>query len=81
MDLVSLTLTGLVAIGTVNVISFFKPDLDSKVKFFLSFLVAFAVAFVPPAFSAPILVNVRLALEAALAASGTYKLAQKVGGQ
>jgi hypothetical protein len=81
MDLATLTLTGLVAIGTVNVISFFKPDLDSKIKFFLSFLVAFAVAFIPLEFGNVILNNAKVALEAALAASGTYKLVQKIGNE
>lgn len=80
MDLASLTLVGLAALGTVNVISFFYPNLDSKVKFALSAVAAFVVAFVPTGWGGIILTNAKLALEAALAASGAYKLAQKAGG-
>jgi hypothetical protein len=80
MDISSLTLAGLVAIGAVNAISFFKADLDSKIKFAISFVVAFAVLFVPVELGSMLLQKAKEALEIALAASGTYKLAQKVGG-
>ena len=80
MEFGSLTLAGLIAIGTVNVISFFKTDLDSKIKFAISFVVAFAVLFVPFEVGNVILQKIKDALEIALAASGTYKLATKVGG-
>jgi hypothetical protein len=76
MDIASLTLTGLVAIGTVNIISFFKPNLDSRVKFFLSFIVAFGVTFIPAELGNLLLNNAKIALEAALGGSGVYKLFQ-----
>ena len=80
MDITNLTLIGLVALGTVNVISFFKSDLDSRIKFALSFVIAFAVTFIPVDIANIILAKAKEALEAALAASGVYKIAQKVGG-
>lgn len=81
MDIANLTLTGLVAIGVVNVIGFFKPGMDSRLKFFLSFVAAFVVMFVPAEIGGIILKNSKIALEAALAASGVYKLSQKIGGE
>jgi hypothetical protein len=80
MDIFNMTLVGLVALGAVNVISFFKPDMDSRVKFAISVVVAFVVAFIPPDLGNIVLDKLRLALEAALAASGTYKLFTKAGG-
>lgn len=80
MDLGNLTLVGLVALGTVNVISFFQPGMDSKLKFGLSFLVAFAVTFVPVELAGQLAQNIKVAAEAALGASGIYKLADKAGG-
>jgi len=80
MDIVNLTLTGLVALGVVNVVGFFKPDLDSRIKFALSFVVAFSITFIPVELSNVILANAKVALEAAFGASGVYKLASKAGG-
>lgn len=79
MDIQNLTLTGLTAIGVVNVITFFKPGLDSKVKFALSAIAAFAVMFVPAEIGGIILTNAKEALVAAFAASGVFKLATKMG--
>lgn len=81
MDIFQMGLIGLVALGAVNVISFFKPDMDSRVKFAISVVVAFVVAFVPLEVGNVILDKLRLALEAAFAASGTYKLFTKAGGE
>lgn len=81
MDIANLTLTGLVALGAVNVIGFFKPDLDSRIKFTASFVVAFLVAFIPVELGSLLLQNAKLALEAAFAASGVYKLFAKAGGE
>lgn len=81
MNLNDLTLVGLVALGVVNVISFFKPDMKSEVKFALSFLVAFLVTFVPQDLGSIVLENAKLALTAAFAASGVYKIASKAGGR
>lgn len=80
VDLTSLTLTGIVALGVVNVIGMFKPDLDSRIKFAASFVVAFIVTFIPVSVSNILLQNIKVALEAAFGASGVYKLAQKAGG-
>lgn len=80
MDITTLTLTGLTAIGVVNVATFFKPDMDSRVKFALSVLAAFVVTFVPADIGMIILDKAKEALVAAFAASGTYKIATKAGG-
>jgi hypothetical protein len=80
MDLSSATFIGLMTLGIVNVVTFFKPDLDSKVKFALSVVAAFALTFVPAELGSVILEKAKVALEIAFAASGTYKLATKIGG-
>lgn len=76
----SLTFVGLATLGIVNVISFYKPDLDSKTKFLISIVAAFGLTFVPAEIGNILLDKMKVALEVAFAASGTYKLAQKVGG-
>ena len=81
MDLQNITLAGLVAIGVVNVISFWKPGLDSKIKFGASLLAAFAVTFIPQNLGVVILNHAKDALTVAFAASGVYKIAQKAGGE
>lgn len=80
IDIASLTLNGLVAIGTVNLVMLFKPDVDSRIRFILSFIAALAVSFIPPDLGTVLLTKAKEAIMVALAASGTYKLAQKVGG-
>lgn len=79
-DIAQLTLGGLTAIGVVNVVTFFRPDLDSKVKFALSAVAAFAVAFVPVEIGNVVLEKAKEAVIVAFAASGIFKLAQKAGG-
>lgn len=79
MDLMTVSLAGLVAIGATNVVTFFKPGLDSKVKFAISFVVAFLVLFVPVELGNQLLDQARMALEVAIATSGAYKLFQVVG--
>lgn len=79
MDLTSMTLAGLFAIGVVNVITFFRPDLDNKIKFALAFLAAFIALFVPAELGNEVLNKAKLALEVAFASSGTYKLFGKIG--
>lgn len=81
MDLTNVTLVGLMALGIVNVLGFFKPDLDSRVKFTASLAAAFAVTFIPAEMGVILLDKVKLALEAAFAASGLYKIATKAGGK
>jgi hypothetical protein len=76
MDIANLTLVGLIAIGTVNVITFFKADLDSRIKFAAAFVVAFIATFIPVDLGTILLNNAKIALEAALAGSGVYKLFQ-----
>lgn len=81
MDIFQMGLVGLVALGAVNVVTFFKPDMDSRLKFAISVVVAFVVAFIPNDIGNILLDKMRLALEAAFAASGTYKLFTKAGGE
>jgi hypothetical protein len=80
MDITSVTFAGLMTLGFVNVVTFYKPELDSKVKFFISFLFALAVLFIPSELGNMLLDKMKEAIEIALAASGTYKLLTKAGG-
>ena len=80
-DLTSVTFIGLITIGVVNVITFFKPDIKSEIKFGISVLVAFGLTFVPPDMGNIILEKARLAISTAFLASGAYKLASKAGGE
>lgn len=80
LDLSNATLVGLAIIGVVNVISFWKPVLDPKVKFAISVGVALLIGFIPADLGAEILNRLVVALSAAFAASGGYKLSQKIGG-
>lgn len=79
-QLIGLSFIGLMTVGFVNVLTFFKPDMDSKVKFAASVVFAFALTFVPVEMGNVILEKVITALEAAAAMSGVYKLAMKAGG-
>lgn len=79
MEFQSLTLAGLASIGVVNVVLMFKPDIDSRIKFIIAFLTAFAVLFIPQEFGNMLLEKLKLALEVAFASSGTYKLFQVAG--
>lgn len=81
LDVQSLTLVGLAAIGSVNVLMMWKPDIDSKTKFLVSLVVAFAITFIPRDLGNVILEHLQTAIEVALAASGVYKLATKAGGE
>jgi protein-S-isoprenylcysteine O-methyltransferase Ste14 len=80
-DLINLTLVMFVGIGVVNVISFFKPNIDSRIKFVIAFVAVLAITFIPVELGSIILEKVKIALEVALASSGIYKIAQKAGGQ
>ena len=80
MDLANATFIGLATLGMVNVTTFFYPNLDSKLKFGLSIVAAFVLTFVPPSIGVLVLDKAKLAIETALAVSGSYKLAMKVGG-
>lgn len=80
MDFTSITFAGLMTLGFVNVVTFFQPDIDSKIKFFISFLFALAVLFVPVELGNMLLDKMKQAIEIALVTSGGYKIAQKAGG-
>lgn len=80
MDIFQLALPGLVVLGVVNVITFFKPDMDSRIKFAISFVVALAVLFIPTELGAMWADKIKEAITVAFAASGVYKLATKAGG-
>lgn len=82
MDLNSTTLAGLAAVGVVNVVSFFKPTLDSRVKFALSVVTAFLIiALVPVSLGEKLFDQAKQALVIAFGMSGIYKIASKAGGQ
>jgi hypothetical protein len=81
MDLVTTSLAGLVAIGTVNVIDIFHPISDSRIKFGIAFVVAFIVLFIPVELGNQLLNQAKIALEVAVASSGTYKLFQVIGSK
>lgn len=81
MDLTNATFIGLATLGIVNVVTFFKPDLDSRVKFALSVAAAFALTFIPAETGSIILEKMKLALTTAFAMSGVYKLATRAGGR
>lgn len=81
MDIFNLALPGLVALGVVNVITMWKPDIDSRIKFLASFLVALGVLFIPEDLGAMWADKIKEALTVAFAASGTYKLFSKAGGE
>jgi hypothetical protein len=76
----NLTFVGLATLGIVNVITLFKSDLDSKYKFLISVVAAFALTFVPASLGTVLLDKMKIAVEVAFAMSGVYKLAQKAGG-
>ncbi len=80
LDLQNITLAGLAAIGAVNVLTMFKPGIESKYKFLASLVVAFICTFVPTDLGNVILDHIKTSLEIAFAASGVYKLATKAGG-
>lgn len=67
-------------VGFVNVVTFFKSDLDSRVKIGLAILFAFALTYVPNTIANDLLERAKQAIEIALTVSGAYKLSQKIGG-
>ena len=80
MDFGSLTLTALFAVGAVNVVLLFKPDIDSKWKFVISFVAAFIAYFIPADLGQVLLNAAKEAIAAAIIGSGIYKVATKAGG-
>lgn len=80
MDFSDITFIGLISLGFVNVVGFYFPLMDSKLKFGLSVAVAFSLTFVPAELGNIILDKAKLALGVAFGASGIYKLATKAGG-
>jgi len=79
MDLSSLTFVGLATLGIVNVVTLFKEDIDSRYKFLISIVAAFILTFIPAELGSQLLDKMKVAVEVAFAASGTYKLASKAG--
>lgn len=80
IDITNATFVGLATLGVVNVITLFRPGIDSRYKFLISIVAAFALAFVPADLGSQLLDKMKIAVTVAFAASGTYKLAQKAGG-
>lgn len=80
MDIGNLTLTALFAVGAVNIILLFKPEIDSKWKFAISFVAAFIAYFIPADLGSIILNAAKEAIAAAVVGSGIYKIATKTGG-
>lgn len=81
MEVLTMGFIGVMTIGVINVVGFFKPDLDSRIKIALSIAVAFGLTFVPADISNLLLAKITLALEVTAFATGGYKLAQKIGGK
>ena len=81
MDFGSLTLTALFAVGAANVVLLFKPDVDSRIKFGISFVAAFIAFFIPADLGSIILNAAKEAIAAAIIGSGVYKVATKAGGK
>lgn len=77
----NLAFVGLITVGVVNVITFYKPDLDSKIKFTISLVVALALSFMPESFGGYVADRIKVAIEIAFAASGAYKLMTRAGGK
>lgn len=80
LDLGNVTLVGLAIIGAVNAVTIFRPQTDSRTKFIISVVVALIIGFIPADLGAEILNKLVTALTAAVAASGGYKISQKLGG-
>lgn len=80
MDFGSLTLTALFAVGAVNAVLLFKPEISSKTKFVISFVAAFIAFFIPADLGNLILNAAKEAIAAAIIGSGIYKVATKAGG-
>lgn len=80
MDFGSLTLTALFAVGAVNVVTFFWPTADSRVKFAISFVAALIAFFIPADLGTVLLNAIKEAIAAAIIGSGIYKVATKAGG-
>lgn len=76
----TLSLAGLVSIGAVNLLLMFRPNVDSRIKFVVQFIFAFAVLFIPTDISNFLLEKTIEALKITFAGSGLYKLVSKAGG-
>lgn len=81
IDLGNATLAGLAIIGAVNAVVIFRPQTSSQAKFIISVVVALIVGFLPLAAQGYIMAHLIGALTAAFAASGGYKIAQKLGSK
>lgn len=79
IDFQTASLALLMVIGGVNIINFFFPLTDSRIKFAVSLAIAFAVSFIPAEIGSILLEKLRDAIQIAVAASGLYKVSQVVG--
>ena len=80
MDFQTLTLVGLMAYGTVALISWRYPKMAKELKFSISFLVALAITFVPAELAGMLAQNIKIALSAVLSMTAVGVLANKAGG-
>ncbi len=80
MDIAGIGFVGVMVIGFVNVLTFWKPNMDSKMKIGAAFVFAFVLTFVPADVGSVILQKIVQAVEATAFLSGVYKVAQKAGG-
>ena len=81
MDLQTLTLVGLVAYGTTDVISWKWPTMAKEMKFGISFLIALAVTFIPAELAGMLAQNIKIAVTAVLSMTAVGVLANKAGGK
>ena len=81
MDIETLGLAGLMAYGTVNVLSWKFPNMDKGLKLGILFLVSLAILFIPADLGSMMADKMKEALAIALLMTGTGKLADKVGGK
>ena len=80
MDITAMGFIALMTLGFVNVVTFWKPNMDSKMKIGIAVVFAFALTFVPAGWGNMIADKLKIAIETALLVSGVYKLSQKMGG-
>lgn len=81
MDIYEFGFVGLMTYGFINVLSIFKPGIDSKIKFAASLLVAFLLLWVPVDLGNLLFDKMKAAISIAVAMSGISALATKSGGR
>lgn len=81
IDLTNITLAGLAIIGAVNALVIFRPETTPKEKFIVSVAVALLIGYIPADLGVELHNRLVEAIKAAFAASGAYKMSQKIGGK